>query len=152
MNCKEIHTITKRGGALPPELKGARDHIRRCASCKRLLLSERLAPAIIRAASGLRRGAAWDGPNAMLVARIKRRIREISEQQSGSWEAAIGAVNGWLAAFAVTAILLIAASVQWRPPAPAGDLDLMTQNVDEHLIGDAPSLAGSDKDKPYADK
>ena len=151
MNCKEIETITKHGGALSSE-PAAADHIKNCMACKTLLLSERLAPAIIKAASAPGDDALQVNSNAMLVARIKRRIQEIREQRSSSWETAVEAMSGWLAAFAAAAIILVAGAIQWRPSATAIDLDLITQNMDEHLISDAPSPAGVSKDNPHVDK
>lgn len=153
MNCKEIETITKHGGALSSaSAAAAADHIKYCMACKTLLLSERLAPAIIKAASAPGDDALQVNSNAMLVARIKRRIQEIREQRSSSWETAVEAMSGWLAAFAAAAIILVAGAIQWRPSATAIDLDLITQNMDEHLISDAPSPAGVSKDNPHVDK
>jgi hypothetical protein len=150
MNCKEIHTVTKYGGALSPMCAaGAEDHIKSCITCKNLLLAEKLAPAIIKAASD--DGARMDS-HTRLISGIRRRIQEIREQRSTSWEAAVEATSGWLAAFAVTAIILVAVSLQWRPSVMTGDLDLVTQNADEHLIRDDPGLTGAGKDNPYADK
>lgn len=152
MNCKEIETITKHGGALSSASAAAADHIKNCMACKNLLLSERLAPAIIKAASAHGADAHQLNSNAMLVARIKRRIQEIREQRSSSWETAVEAMGGWLAAFAAAAIILVAGAIQWRPSATTIDLDLVTQNMDEHLISDAPSPTGVSKDKPHVDK
>src|SRR5262245_54744488 len=105
MNCKEIHTVTKYGGELSPAFSAeAEGHIKNCAACKSLLLSERLAPAIIKAAANpLGHDGSPIHSNAVLVGRIKRRIQEIREQRSSSWEAAVEAMGGWLAAFAVAA-------------------------------------------------
>jgi hypothetical protein len=155
MNCKEIHTVTKFGGVLPPaSAAGASDHIKNCMSCRNLLLSERLAPAIIKAASAHGPEPARISSNAVLIGKIKRRIQEIRESRSSSWEAAVETMNGWLAAFAVTAIILVAASIQWRPSVATGDFDLILQNAnaDEHLISDDPGPTGARKDEPHVDK
>jgi len=150
MNCKEIQTITKHGGALyPTSAAAAEDHIKNCMACKNMLLSERLAPAIIKAAS------APDADiilNTILVGGIKRRIQEIREQRSSSWETAVESMSGWLAAFAAAAIILVAGAIQGRPSTMTSDLDLIIQSMDEHLISDAPSPAGVSKDKPHVDK
>jgi hypothetical protein len=156
MNCKEIQTVTKYGGnSAPASVAGVDEHIRNCASCKTLLLSERLAPAIIKAASD----AADDGArphsvasNALLIAKIKRRIQEIRDQRSSSWEAAVEATSGWLAAFAVAAIILVVGAIQWRPSMMASDADLVTQNADEHIISDVPVSPGANKDNSNVDK
>jgi hypothetical protein len=148
MNCKEIHTVTKYGGDLSPiSAAGADDHIKNCIACKRLLLSERLAPAIIKAASAHGHDGARSSSNAMLIGRIKRRIQEIREQRSSSWEAAVDAMSGWLAAFAVAAIVLVVGAIQWRPSVMPSDLDLVTQNTDEHIISDAPAKDNLNVDK-----
>jgi hypothetical protein len=153
MNCKEIQTITKYGGASSPtSAAGAEDHVKDCMACKNLLLSERLAPAIIKAASALGPDAPQAKYNTMLIGKIKRRIQEIREQRSSSWETAVEAMGGWLAAFAAAAIILVAGAIQWRPSVMTSDLDLVTQSMDEHLISDVPSLNGVSKDNPNVDK
>src|SRR5262252_10965842 len=137
MNCKEIQTITKYGGALSPmSAAGAEDHIKNCMACKNLLLSERLAPAIIKAAGAPCPDATQAKSNEMLISKIKRRIQEIREQRSSSWEAAVEAMSGWLAAFAAAAIILVVGAIQWRPSTMAtmaSDLDFVPQNPDEHI-------------------
>ncbi|HEV2668693.1 MAG TPA: hypothetical protein VG324_27500 [Blastocatellia bacterium] len=152
MNCKEIRKVTKYGGALSPASAAkAEDHFKNCMACKNLLLSERLASAIIRAASAPGQDAHRVNSDSMLIGRIKRRIQEIREQRSSSWEAAVDAMSGWLAAFAVAAIILVAGAIQWRPSVMTSDLDLGAQNADEHLISDAPAT-GVSKDNPNVDK
>lgn len=153
MNCKEIQTVTKYGGKLATDVvAGVEEHIRSCAACKNLLLSEKLAPAIIKAASAHRHDGVRIESNAMLIGRIKRRIQEIRDQRSSSWEAAVEATSGWLAAFAVAAIILVVGAIQWRPSMIASDLDLVTQNVDEHIISEVPGPTSANKDNPNADK
>jgi hypothetical protein len=149
MNCKEIHTATKYGGNLSPiSAAGAEDHIKSCIACRRLLLSERLAPAIIKAAGASALDEAPTNSNAMLISRIKRRIQEMREQRSSSWEAAVEAMSGWLAAFAVAAIILVVGAIQWRPATMetmatmASDLDFVPQNPDEHIISDVSGPVG----------
>jgi hypothetical protein len=149
MNCKEINTVTKNGGALSPmSAARAEDHIKSCITCKNLLLSEKLAPAIIKATSN---DIPRIVPHMTLISGIRRRIQEIREQRSTSWETAVDTMSGWLAAFAVTAIILVTASIQWRPSVMTSDLDPATQNADEHLIRDDPGPNGAGKDNPYAD-
>jgi hypothetical protein len=163
MNCKEIHSLTSYGGDIATaNVAEVDEHVKSCVSCKNLLLSERLAPAIIRAASasildGIRDSVRPYGPhdsdsNAMLISRIKRRIQEIRDQRSSSWEAAVEATRGWLAAFAVVAIVLVVGAIQWRPSIMASDLDLITQNADEHIISDGPATASASKDNSHVDK
>jgi len=153
MNCKKIQTITKHGGALyPTSAAAAEDHIKNCMACKNMLLSERLAPAIIKAASVLEADSHHIILNTILVGGIKRRIQEIREQRSSSWETAVESMSGWLAAFAAAAIILAVGAIQWRPSTMTSDLDLIIQSIDEHLISDAPSPAGVSKDKPHVDK
>jgi hypothetical protein len=88
----------------------------------------------------------------MLISRIKRRIQEIRDQRSSSWEVAVEATRGWLAAFAVAAIVLVVGAIHWRPSITATDLDLITQNADEHIISDVPATAGASKDNSHVDK
>ena len=153
MNCKEIQKGAKYGGDSPTVSTAVvEEHIRSCASCKTRLLSERLAPAIIEAANACANDGARNYSNALLIAKIKRRIQEIRDQRSSSWEAAVEATSGWLAAFAVAAIVLIVGAIQWRPSMMASDLDLVTQNADEHIISDVPEPAGANKDNSNANK
>jgi hypothetical protein len=154
MNCKEIQKSAIYGGDSFPESGAAvEDHIRNCASCKGLLLSERLAPAIIRAASASANDGARTGSNAILIGRIRRRIQEIRDQRSSSWESVAEATSGWLAAFAIAAIVLVAGAIHWRPVIMASDLDLVTQNAaDEHIISDVPGPTGAGKDNSNVDK
>lgn len=126
----------------------AEDHIKNCITCSIIILSERLIPAIIKAAGG---DVARIGSHTTLISGVRRRIQEFREQRSRSWEAAVEATSGWLAAFAVAAIILVAASIQLRPSMMAIDLDLVTQNADEHLISDDPGPTGVSKDNPNAD-
>jgi hypothetical protein len=152
MNCKEIQTIAKyEGDSVPAHVAEIEDHIRSCASCKTQLLSEKLAPAVIKAASAYNDDARISS-NAILIAKIKRRIQEIRDQRSSSWEAAVEATSGWLAAFAVAAIVLVVGAIQWRPSMMASDLDLVTQNADEHIISDVPVPTGASKDNSNVDK
>lgn len=138
MNCKEFQLIAKRSSAraADQDVNLIEAHVRDCENCRNLLLSERLAPAIIRAASEAGRESIPTRSNAMILSGIKRRIQEIREQRSGSWEAAVEAMSGWLAAFAAAAIILVVGALQWRPPAKASDLDFSTPAQDEHLISE----------------
>ena len=158
MKCKDFRTVTRHGSALSPALAvKAIEHIRNCENCHDLLLLERLAPAIIKAAGSPDRRIT-DPPSAtMLISRIRSRIREMSEQRASSWELAVEAMRGWLAAFAVAAVILIAASLQWQPPLVTSDFDhdsdeLINQNPDEYLISDASDQTGPGKDDSYAHK
>jgi len=135
MKCKDFRTVTKHGRSLPPsaatEVTG---HIETCAACRNLLLLDRLAPAIIRAAGG---ETTYDYSPARLINKIRGRIREMGEQRAGSWELAVEAMRGWLAAFALAAIILIAASLQWKASVVTSDFDhesdeLITQNPAEY--------------------
>jgi hypothetical protein len=147
MNCKEIHTVTKYGGDVSPASAArAAGHVKSCAACKKLLLSERLAPAIIKAAGAHRDDFAQINSNAMLIGRIRRRIQEIREQRSSSWETAVEAMSGWLAAFALAAIILIVGAIQWRPSVMASDIDLVNQTADEHIISEVPGASGVSKE------
>jgi len=148
MKCKEIRTVTKRRSVL--SLTAATEvanHIKSCAACQNLLLLDKLAPAIIKAASNSYCESICEsinnGPSVALISKIRNRIQEIRDQRSVSWELAIEAMRGWLAAFAATAIILIAVSIQWRPSAMTSDFDhegdeLAIQNPAEYLISDVP--------------
>src|SRR5262245_11674726 len=112
MKCKNFRTATKHGRSLSSSAAAeVTEHAATCAACRDLLLLDRLAPAIIRAAGA---PDCSDYSPTRLINKIRGRIREISEQRAGSWELAVEAVRGWLAAFALAAIILIAASLQWK--------------------------------------
>src|SRR5215468_11285563 len=124
MKCKDIRTVTRYESALSPTVAAeAMEHIKSCKTCHDLMLLERLAPAIIKASGSLNQGIT-DGPaTTILISRIRSRIREMNEQRASSWEMAVEAMRGWLAAFAVAALILIAVSLQWQPPLASTDLD-----------------------------
>lgn len=158
MKCKDIRNGARKksslAGAVATE---AMEHIKACEACHDLLLLERLAPAIINASGNRDLGITDSSSSTVLISRIRSRIREMSEQRAGSWELAIEAMRGWLAAFAVAAVILIAVSLQWRPPLTTGDFEhesdeLINQNPDEYLISDVPDITGPGKDNSYADK
>ena len=158
MKCKDIRTVTRHESALSPAVATeATEHIKTCETCHDLMLLEKLAPAIIKAAGSLDRRVTDSPSTTMLISRIRSRIREISEQRASSWEMAVDTMRGWLAAFAVAAVILIAASLQWQPPLATSDFDhdsdeLINQNPDEYLISDALDATGTGKDNSHADK
>lgn len=161
MNCKEIRTATKKNITLPQALASeAADHIKGCAACHNALLLDRLTPAIIRAASATDYEASRANTSAqssILINKIKIRIQELREQRASSWEMAVEATRGWLAAFALAAGILLAVSIQWKPPATHGDFESdndesITQSSDEYLISDIPYPGRTGKDDPYADE
>ena len=141
MICKEIRTKARTKKALSPSLeKEATEHIKTCKTCYDLWLVEKLAPAILKAGVEPVRETP-DNHSTILFNKVRSRIREMSEQRAGSWELAIEAMRGWLAAFAVAAVILIAASLQWRQTFATNDFDrdsdeLINQNPDEYLISD----------------
>jgi len=158
MKCKDIRTVTKNESALAPAVATrAMEHIRACEACHDLLMLEKLAPAVIKAAGNRDHAIAEYPSTTMLISRIRSRIREMSEQRAASWELAVEAMRGWLAAFAVAAVILVAVSLQWRPPLSTSDFDhesdeLINPNPDEYLISDVPDPTGPAKDKFHADK
>ena len=115
---------------------------------------DRMVSALICARRRLDDEKRTSGP--FLFNRIKRRIREMREQNLSSWELAVAAMpklSGWLAAFATAAILLIVISIQWQQPALTGDPDQETdelniQNPAEYLISDIPD--STSEDNPHA--
>lgn len=144
MKCKEIRKVIKHRSAFSPAVAiRATNHIKTCPDCRDLLLLDKLAPAIIRAASNPDCKVTYSGSSKMLISKIRDRIQEVREQRSSSWELAVEAMRGWLAAFAVTAVILIAVSIQWRPSVVTSDFDhesdeSITQNPAEYLISDVP--------------
>lgn len=158
MKCKEIRTVAKhRSIMFPTAAVDATTHMRACKRCQDLLLLDKLTPAIIRAASASDFEDSHAAPSPILINKIRSRIREIREQRSSSWELAIESMRGWLAAFAATAVILIAASIQWQPSVITSDFDhdgdeSITQNPGEYLISDIPDLGSIGKDNPYAHK
>jgi len=144
MKCKEVRIVIKhRSAFLPAVAIRATDHIKTCPACRDLLLLDKLAPAMIRAASNPDCKVAHSGSSKLLIDKIRSRIQEMREQGASSWELAVEAMRGWLAAFALTAVILIAVSIQWRPSMVTSDFDhegdeLITQNPAEYLISDVP--------------
>lgn len=145
MKCKVIRAITKRSGniAYRVAITEVAAHVETCPACHNSLLLDRLAPAIIKAASAAGQWDALNIPSVALSSRIRSRIQEMREQRFASWELAMESMRGWLVAFAVAAIILVAASIQWRAPVTAGDLEhdgdeAVTLNPGEYFISDIP--------------
>ncbi|QQS47725.1 MAG: hypothetical protein IPM66_03450 [Acidobacteriota bacterium] len=133
------------------ELPEARAHIERCDDCHRMAAGERLAGLLVRARIEHDREA--PGLSPFLMARIRNRIREMSDQ--GSWEAAILGLRGWLVAFGAAAIILLALSVQWgiapnRTLTRDHETELSSiSNVNEVLLsGNLPHKSGADNEVP----
>src|SRR5215470_14479850 len=158
MKCKDIRTVTRYKSALPPAaVTEAIEHIKSCETCHDLLLLEKLAPAIIKAAGSHNHGITDSPSTTILISKIRSRIREMNDQRASSWELAVEAMRGWLAAFAVAAIILIAVSLKWQPPLVTNDFDrdsdeLINQNPDEYLISDVSDPTGPGKDNSHAAK
>lgn len=159
MKCKEVRTVTKRSSVILP-VPEITAHLEVCPACHNLLLLDKLAPALIKAAGMSDYGTGRGASSALLISGIRNRIQEMREQRSSSWELAMESMRGWLAAFAVTAALLIALSIQWQPSVVTSDFDhdgdeTVTQNPTEYLISDTPdpiTLAPIGKNNPYAYK
>lgn len=116
MTCYEI----KRKIYLAPrpdliEMPDVRAHVEECVECHRIVAGERLSALMIKAEVEYVEAQAPSEISPFLMARIRNRVREISEQRAGSWDSAILALRGWLLAFGTAAIILILLSVQWRP-------------------------------------
>lgn len=84
-------------------------HAERCEDCRQELAMQRLTSALLQAYTSTEREP---GEHPDLMGRIRARIRELSEQGVGSWEAAILALRGWIFAFGAVAILLLTVSFQ----------------------------------------
>jgi predicted anti-sigma-YlaC factor YlaD len=146
MKCKTIRAITKRSSGdniAQVAVAEVAAHIETCSFCRNSLLLDRLAPAIIKAASVSGQWGVLNTPSATLINRVRSRIQEMREQRSASWEFAIESMRGWLAAFAVAAAILVAVSIQWRPATTAGDFypdgdEAATLNPSEYFISDVP--------------
>jgi hypothetical protein len=112
---------------------------------------DRLAFALLEARRASSDQLVDDSPSHFLFTRVKSRIQEMREQSLNSWESAVTRARGWLAAFAITAAILIAINIQWQS-AMIGDLDNESdeQNPAEYYISDIPD-PGSE-DNPYANK
>jgi hypothetical protein len=90
------------------------------------LILDKLMCAIIKAGQASADEMEEAASNPFLINKIRNRIRELREQQFGSWEMVVATMpkwKGWLAAFAATAIILMAVSIQWQPSTVASDLD-----------------------------
>lgn len=72
-----------------------------------------------------------NGDDLRIIYGIRSRIREISQQGSGSWDMAIIAVKGWLLAFAAAAILLLFLSREFATshPLDISDRDQINPSV-----------------------
>lgn len=115
MTCYEI----KRKIYLAPrpdliEMPDVRAHVENCVECHRIVAGEQLSALIIKAGVENEAASAPSTISPFLMARIRNRVRELSDQGAGSWDSAILALRGWLLAFGTAAIILLLLSVQWR--------------------------------------
>jgi hypothetical protein len=141
MKCETVRVVVKSGKGIiaPAAVTEFADHVKTCASCHDLVLLERLAPAIIKAASAPEEWNALNASSATLACRIRMRIQEMREQRLTSWESAVESMRGWLTAFAVVTIILVIISVQWRPQTVTSDLshdldEVVTLNLTDEII------------------
>jgi hypothetical protein len=156
MKCKEIRAISRYGNhTTSASAAEAATHIASCQRCKDQAFLDNLAPALIKASS-----EAGSLPNDYITSQafmnsIRARIQVIRQQHSGSLESAIESTKGWIAAFAVTAVILIAVSVQWRPATVSSDIEhdgveLITQTPSEYFPNEIPDLGSNGKDNSHA--
>lgn len=113
MNCKEVKQYLRSGslpkGVRPDELLAA--HVRVCEACDRELAIDSLINALVGSYNDSPiEESPWD--EIRLANRIKLRIQEMNERGTGTWEAAVISVKGWLLAFGAAAILLLVLSNQ----------------------------------------
>lgn len=113
MNCKEVKRYLRSGNspkeARPDALFAA--HARACETCGRELAINNLINALVGSyEDSLPEESPWD--EVRLANRIKSRIQEMNERGTGTWEAAVISVKGWLVAFGAAAILLLVLSSQ----------------------------------------
>ncbi|MBO0720482.1 MAG: hypothetical protein J2P41_06660 [Blastocatellia bacterium] len=115
-------------------------HAEICDDCRREIALARITSALLKAYSASGKDA---GEPTDLMARIRTRIRELSEQGAGSWESAVLALRGWIFAFGAVAILLLTMSVQWKLSNSSGMIDTTADdtnsltNVSEDFISSA---------------
>jgi len=156
MKCKEIRAISRQKNKLTPTMTAEVSiHIAACLKCKNQALLDKLAPAIIKAAS-----APNSLPNEYIASpafmnKIRARVQVIREQHNSSLESAIESTKGWIAAFAAAAVILIAVSIQWRHTVVATNIDhdgveMITQPPGEYFSNEIPDLGSSGKDNSHA--
>jgi hypothetical protein len=111
MKCSEIRRLLKykyqNDNAIPDKVMA---HVKLCDRCREEMAIERLTAALLSAYASADKESAGEPP--YLMARIRARIRELSDQGVGSWESAVLALRGWIIAFGAAAILLLTMSVQ----------------------------------------
>ena len=113
MKCNDARRLFKFGSNLSDtDRSEVTIHTANCEDCRKQAALESLAGALIKAHSSTYNRPAENAENPFLIARIKARIRELSEHGVGSWESAVLGLRGWLIAFGATAAILLSISVQ----------------------------------------
>jgi hypothetical protein len=142
MNCKQARKLFRTNSAHGDEF---RTHSAICDRCRKELAIEALTSALIKAHSSINLSDTETVDNPYLMARIRTRIRELSEHGVNSWESAILALRGWLIAFGAAAILLLTISVQWQlsnssqPNDNDSELTQLSNISEDFLSGNVPS-------------
>lgn len=111
MNCRQVKRAISSNQTSSISFGELEAHTRACRSCSRELALEKLTYELFKCHSiNVPDPSPWD--EVRMVNRIKSRIRETGDRNAGSWENSIIAVRGWLLAFGIVAILLLALSSQ----------------------------------------
>lgn len=133
MKCKDVRRCIGRGAPIGvTDREGLALHSSQCEDCRKLLAVEQIAAILIRA----HQDSSVNDENPYLMVRIRARIRELSEQGVGSWEAAILTLRSWLIAFGAAAVILLTISVLWQfsleaaSPDPDNEIISLSSNGD----------------------
>jgi len=136
MRCKEVIRLLNNGYKHNnPDYDQMILHAEQCRVCRDAVIMDRLASQLLNAAC---QSDDEQIENPYFMARLRARIRELSEHGVGSWESAVLALRGWLLAFGVAAVLLLTMSIQWQQAGNAGDQDddvLTLSNISDDFIG-----------------
>ncbi|MGH9841348.1 MAG: hypothetical protein ACREEM_21550 [Blastocatellia bacterium] len=151
MNCNELKRKIKFGQPQRSStLLSMRQHAASCEACGKLFAAETLTEALVKInAAPATEDAEEFEPSPFWTSRLKHRIQEMREQHAHSWESHLMGLRRWVTALGAVAMLLLAMSAEWRPPAtvdlasqpetdlPETALEEATLHVDE-LISSGP--------------
>lgn len=108
MNCREVKKILRKGHfPVSNKVQEMEHHALDCIKCKQELIISNLINALISddVAADSYEYSPWD--EVRLVNQIKSRIHTVNEHKSGTWDAAVIGIRGWLLAFGAMAIFLL---------------------------------------------
>ena len=136
MTCREVNRLLKKE-YFPASntIQEVKSHALSCGECGQELVLNTLMGALVNSYvdANSYEYSPWD--DVRLVNQIKSRIHTINEHRTGSWDAAVIGIRGWLLAFGAMAIFLLVLSGQFSAGKSGSDKVTRTNpNWSEELV------------------